>query len=367
MKKFFSRLFGLLFLAIIVVFFLKSQLGDRLYLPYIDEFLAKRAPNYEREHRPIDEHARACPPSEENSIDKIAAYLMQGAKTQQERARAAFVWVTDRIIYDIPAYKDGSYKTQSQEAEEVLKRKKTVCAGFAKTYVALCKAMQLKAEYIAGWVKGYGYQQGGSPETNTTHAWCAVEIEGKWQFVDPTFGQGSANDLIFGLGGTVNKKDFKPQWFAVAPLSIIYSHYPKDEKWQVQEPKISWQQWDALPPNSGGMLRWRDELAQERFQNTLQNKTAPSIGKIRFPLLLQTIPLSRELQAGKSYEWAFASEYLGEVYLEEKGKRQKISVEKNGNCKISYTPQQKGSNLSILVKATGSHDNPREILSYKIQ
>lgn len=367
MKKILSKLLGLLFLAVIVVFFLKSQLGDRLYLPYIDEFLAKRAPKYEREFIEIDDYVRATPSAEEASVERIAQHLLKRAKTERERARAAFVWVTDRIIYDIPAYKDGSYKTQSHKAEDVLQRRKTVCEGFARLYLALCKAMNLKAEYVSGWVKGYNYRQGGAQESTSRHAWVVVEIEGKWQFVDPTFGQGSASDVIFGLGGTVNKKQFAPQWFAMPPLGAIYTHYPEDEKWQLQSPRISWQQWDALPQNSGGMLRWADDIAQERFDNALKLQATPIMGKLRFPLLLQKAPLTRALQAGKSYEWKFSSEHLAEVYVEEKGKRQKMTVNADGSCIIQYTPQQKGASLTLLVKAKNSADNPREMMSYKIE
>jgi hypothetical protein len=45
----------------------------------------------------IDEYARKSSPADEKSSEALIKYLAKGCKTEEEKARAIFVWITDKI------------------------------------------------------------------------------------------------------------------------------------------------------------------------------------------------------------------------------------------------------------------------------
>ena len=53
----------------------------------------------------IDKHALAAPESVEKSIPELAKYLVQPCKTDKEKVRAFFRWITDKVSYDTKRYR----------------------------------------------------------------------------------------------------------------------------------------------------------------------------------------------------------------------------------------------------------------------
>ncbi len=51
----------------------------------------------------IGAHALAAPSTKESSPSQLAKYLSQPAPDDPEKGRAIFLWVSDRISYDVEA------------------------------------------------------------------------------------------------------------------------------------------------------------------------------------------------------------------------------------------------------------------------
>jgi hypothetical protein len=363
MKKVFSKLVTFLFLGVIVIFILKSQLGDK-FLPQIDSFLKKREPVYDKTFVDIDKYALATPASEEKTIATLAKYLGAQAKTDKDKARAIFVWVTDRIMYDVAGYRDKSFEKKSQKAEDVFVSRLCVCAGFASLYKAIADEMGLTCEYITGDVKAECYTAGKTKSGECLHAWNAVKIDGQWQLVDATFGQGFLQSLFLGLGES-NKKAFAPQWFLVNPYTMIYSHLPTNEKWQLQSPKIDYAKFDQLPTLRNSSAEFSEELKKDMFALAIQKQEIPGMGRIRFPLSITAAPLEYKLNVGTAYNFAINSPHIQELYIEEKGEKKYFS-QAGEKYELSYTPSKKKAFLTVYVKAKNQKMPAIGLLSYRV-
>jgi hypothetical protein len=180
----------------------------------------------DREFSAIDAHALAAPASAAGSIPALAAYLIEPARDDRERARAVFRWIVGNIAYD-PALRD-----QTPSAAAVLKRRRGVCSGYAALFKALAEAAGLEAEVIRGHSKGAGYRPGRRPDAASDHAWNAVRIKGKWGLVDCTWAAGSLDDA----GRLV--PHFTDHYFLTPPDIFADDHFPDDPRWQLLSPPM---------------------------------------------------------------------------------------------------------------------------------
>ena len=128
-----------------------------------DKDLATIAPNdfnatLNYSYEEIDRHALNAPSSAEATVESLAAYLIEPAKNDREKARAIFRWITENIDYNVEVFfKGGSGATNS---EDVLKSRKSVCYGYSDLFLSLAREAGLEAVRISGYGKGYGYMPG---------------------------------------------------------------------------------------------------------------------------------------------------------------------------------------------------------------
>src|SRR5262245_52808126 len=86
-----------------------------------------------KRYEAIDAHALKATAQDEASLPKLAAYLARPCKTDRDKARAIYRWVTDRIAYDIEALLAG--KVPDQSALAVLKTRKGVYLGYCNLFL----------------------------------------------------------------------------------------------------------------------------------------------------------------------------------------------------------------------------------------
>ncbi len=72
-------------------------------------------------------------------------------------------------------------------AHDIIERRYGVCRDLAHTAVALCRAFNLPARYVSGYVPDIGFQDPGAP--NDFHAYCEVYLGGRWQVFDARYNQ----------------------------------------------------------------------------------------------------------------------------------------------------------------------------------
>jgi len=187
----------------------------------------------------VDKHALAAPPAVETSVEKLAAYLGEGRLTEEEKARAIFRWITDRVAYDVEGFLKGNYPDPSPE--NVLRTRLAVCEGYARLFNALAQEVGLESELVAGRSKGYGFSsEEAAQKKQADHAWNAVKLDGKWRLVDSTWGAG-------GMGPEKKfLKRFNEHWFSTRPEQFIYDHFPEEQRWQLLARPLSLQQFEGL-------------------------------------------------------------------------------------------------------------------------
>lgn len=186
----------------------------------------------------IDAHALAAPESVEGDIAKLAQYLVEPARNDREKIRAIHRWVADRVAYDtVSFFKGGDYPDQS--AENTLRTRLSVCAGYANLVHALAEAGGVETVVVSGYARDA--DSTGEKSDNDRHAWNAVKLDGDWRLLDTTWSAGSVGeDQKF-------SKEFDDFYFLTDPKAFLNSHRPTDDKWQLVEPAISWEDFQRQP------------------------------------------------------------------------------------------------------------------------
>ena len=179
----------------------------------------------------IDGYAIKTPAAKTKNLDTLAHYLVIPAKNDVEKARSIFRWVAENISYDFDAYLSGNIPPQN--ASDILKCRKGVCAGYASLYKALCDRAGLECEIIIGYAKGYSYKSG-SVVPGTNHAWNAIKLNGKWYLMDATWSSGRKSDH-----NKITRDEFEEFYFCPDPADFIYSHFPEEEKWQLLDKPVT--------------------------------------------------------------------------------------------------------------------------------
>jgi len=192
--------------------------------------------NYSYEE--IDRHALNAPSSAEATVESLAAYLIEPAKNDREKARAIFRWITENIDYNVEVFFKGG--TGATYSGDVLKSRKSVCYGYSDLFLSLAREAGLEAVRISGYGKGYGYMPGKNFSGPANHAWNAVKINGSWYLMDSTWGAG----YVSGDGKYVRR--FDDHFFMTPPNQFIFDHFPEDAQWQLLDKPVSKQEFESL-------------------------------------------------------------------------------------------------------------------------
>ncbi|KAL9651857.1 hypothetical protein ABK040_000204 [Willaertia magna] len=172
----------------------------------------------------IDNRALNTPSQVETNLTLLSQYLTLPYTTVEEKSRSIFRWITNNIAYDVIAYNSKDYRYCS--AEDVLIRRKGVCAGYANLFDKLCLLSGISNHKISGTTKRT------QSFNESSHAWNAVQTEdGFWHLIDSTWASGYVSNTFV--------KRFEDRYFFISPKELIYSHFPKEEHWQLLEKPVS--------------------------------------------------------------------------------------------------------------------------------
>lgn len=120
-----------------------------------------------------------------------ASEITAGCTTDYDRAYAIFRWVNQNTSYDWDSYNTSTIWVEGQSASNVLTFGTGVCAGFSHLTAALLRANGIPCRVVEGFSLGYG-TNGAWDMTNlrgVNHEWLMAWLDGRWVFIDPTWGQ----------------------------------------------------------------------------------------------------------------------------------------------------------------------------------
>lgn len=129
-----------------------------------------------------------------------------------EKARAIFTWVAENIEYDYDYY-EGRKGTVTTDPEGVLDCKLTICEGYSRLTEALLQAQGIPAKFISGAAVG--------PNGWGLHAWNAAFVDGRWIYLDATFGRQPVSDIT----GDEIHIEINPNCFDMGLFGLTFDHH----------------------------------------------------------------------------------------------------------------------------------------------
>ncbi len=128
-----------------------------------------------------------------DEFTEVAAAVIDGAASAEEAGRAVSTWVGEALTYTPGATRVDTPIT------EVFERRVGVCQDYAHLTVALCRAVDVPARYVSGYLFARRDDRMTEHEDEEsvsvqTHAWVEVGVApGRWQPLDPTNGRDVAD------------------------------------------------------------------------------------------------------------------------------------------------------------------------------
>ncbi|NME68353.1 transglutaminase domain-containing protein [Flammeovirga aprica] len=179
---------------------------------------------YHYDFQKIDAEVRSKKIHNYRSVKAIAENVVNVYQHPHERVRAAWIWVTDNINYDVGIFNLPNYTAETQPHLVLLSRK-TVCAGYSQLLKAI---LDITDPNICQVVTGFGKT---SVRDVEKHAWNIVNLYGYSYLLDATWGAGFTYNktISFTRGKTKIEKAFKKSysefWFLTPPSYFAVSHY----------------------------------------------------------------------------------------------------------------------------------------------
>lgn len=163
---------------------------------------------------------------------KLAKYLSKHTATELEKAWIVFMWIAHNIKYEPGASAPKEKIVKNQDPAVVLSRKQAVSTGYCYLLKELVGCLGFTCTIIQGFARVFSLPSEKKESSLSEHEWVAIQISSRWYLIDPTWAAGyidsERGNFVF---------DFEPFWFMTPPHEFIYSHLPKDAKWQFLEGK----------------------------------------------------------------------------------------------------------------------------------
>ena len=211
---------------------------------------------FSNEYERVDQKVRNYPNFK--NVHDLGYRIQNDFSTDEERVRAAFVWLTQNMIY-IKTFDDtfktgriisyqSEYGRQKQIRKVVLgwiekafRTRKGVCLEYSLILNELLLQFGLPSKVIVGIAKTDIRLTEGN-QTYKNHTWNAVQIDGIWKLMDPTWASGHL-DLV-------SQKFIRKQldhYYFTSPSEFIKHHFPTNVEWQLLDNPVNLEQFLSAP------------------------------------------------------------------------------------------------------------------------
>jgi len=175
-----------------------------------------------------------------SSAGLLSKELTSPYKTDVEKVRSIFRWITDNIEYrtrhsrimqrrNKSSYKEPEDTGELQPldervAETVLENRLAVCDGYARLFKTLCDYAGVESVVISGYARTEAGKR--IQRFSSNHSWNAVRIDSSWKLLDVTWASGYIT-----WQGDNFVRYYDEQYFLTSPDQFIHEHYPDDLHW----------------------------------------------------------------------------------------------------------------------------------------
>jgi hypothetical protein len=190
----------------------------------------------------------------------LAVQLSSLGKTEKEKARAIFRWITEHIDYNVVIYNrnkrsPGQFMEEPDDslaplpslnervAAKVLSRKMAFCDGYSRLFKTLCDFAGIKSEVISGYARTNTNRSG---RFGVNHTWNAVYLDSSWHLLDVTWASGFvsyANEYV---------RQYNDSWFLASPGKFIEDHYPEELHWSLMATPPVYREFNQSPFRHSG-------------------------------------------------------------------------------------------------------------------
>lgn len=212
-----------------------------------------------------DSVALNFPKKKYKSYTELVAPLTENLRTDHEKFRVLFRWITDNISYN--------YGNRSSDADKVVKNKKAVCIGYSTLLKEMCNSANIECEVIIGYSKTK-IEDISKKLKKTDHAWNAVKLNGKWYLLDVTWATSYYDER---KRKTI--KEFDELYYLTPPEIFVRKHFPKDKKWQLLDKPIKKSEftkphiyYEGFFDNNLNSLQPHNGIIKIRLKDTLEIK-----------------------------------------------------------------------------------------------
>lgn len=189
-------------------------------------------------------------------LPQLVDYLGEGSQNTLHKAKRFHDWIALNIGYDTRAYFSGKYP--EQDYATVIRRRQGVCSGNANVFKQMCDLGGIKSEKVQGYSRGYGFNIFEKEEfgEQIRHVWNAIEYRGYWYLLDITWDAGYVENQRF-------VRQYSTAYLFPRPEKMVYTHFPKDSKWQLLPVVLSASKFKCQPQVLKNYFKYDVEFISE--------------------------------------------------------------------------------------------------------
>lgn len=211
----------------------------------------------------LDEKACQVSPSLiSQPLDHLVRYLISGTKTELERVRVIYRWITAQNLAELSAVR-GS-RTSPSSGLDYLIGIKNQTSSYHELMTDMCSIAGIVTRAISGYTKHSKYEIGASlTDTECSSTWTAVLIDRIWYLVDVHWsskhvtGSESGEWKLLDDNGKISENpkndtvkgvhyQYNENYFLTNPEELIYSHFPTDGRWQLLSRRINAEEFQQM-------------------------------------------------------------------------------------------------------------------------
>ncbi|WP_157730243.1 transglutaminase domain-containing protein [Tenacibaculum jejuense] len=200
------------------------------------------------------------------TVEKLAKNINRDFNTDEDKTKALYAWLTKNVRYDLKEFYNPNrqtktsfrYRTEEEKQQKIkainekivrktLRTRKAVCEGYARTFAEVCSLLNIENEVVAGHVRNSA-QEIGNSSLSANHAWNAVKLNGKWIYIDATWGAGAETN-----GRWIRR--FNPYYYNIPKKKYFKTHFPEKSIWRLRVGRITKEQYYNQPVFSNDFLK----------------------------------------------------------------------------------------------------------------
>ncbi|MDH4394534.1 MAG: transglutaminase domain-containing protein [Limnobacter sp.] len=308
----------------------------------------------------LDNHALQAPKSVERDADQLLAYLIKPAKTDEQKARVIYRWLTSRFTYDVASFQARNYKRQT--LDQLLVSRRGVCDGYAVAFQELGKKAGLTVKLIEGRAKG-GSNGEQFTADQANHAWNMVLINGQWKIVDATWGAGHVDDKN---GYQAKLDDF---YFMTPVENLLLSHYDFSDPLGVFSARqIGLKEFESFPFSGTRAVAVGFDVNRvlNHYRQTLLQPVVDTFNQPYGSFQVAQAPVAKQLKAGQPYEFQLKTDSFGQlIAFQSQSQNNSTEFVRKGGYYVATIRPAPGD--LMVMGSTGNAGEYEALLKYEVR